>query len=251
MHAKPSSADALASVKDFAAHKLANASRSAEPFPWLELDKFLPVSLMNAVNQYFPGEAQMVAMPERRSVNAYARRYRRLLQLNKASLVRLSPAARSFWETFDRLIQALVPDLMNALMPPPQGQRYMELPVSDLGARIDLWADRGGYQISPHTDAPHKLATFLLYCSPEASLQNEGTSIFVPKDGVMRCWAGSQWPFELFSESHTTPYGCNRLFGFRKTDASFHGKSSVAETVVERRTVSITIQSNEDIAIQA
>lgn len=197
---------------------------------------------MNAINQYYPAPDIMTAMPEGRTGNAYAHRYRRLYPLNSDTVTLMPDEASRFWLQFDELIQSLIPQLMGALPEPPSTQKSVVFPYSEMKARLDLWADCGGYQIEPHTDAPHKLATFLLYCSVDPSLSNEGTSIFVPKQAGKTCWVGRQWPLEDFDEVHTTPYGANRLFGFRKTDSSFHGKRPVSSACSERRTIAITIQ---------
>lgn len=233
----------LDQLQAFSSCKLAGAKKSASPFPWIEVEKFVPNALMDSINQHFPAADVMDSMPETRTGNVYAHRYRRLFALNETSLPALPAESRRFWQTFEHFIQRMVPALFQALPEPPDAHRVDRSSMTELRARIDLWADRGGYQIPPHTDAPHKLATFLLYCSPESTLIGEGTSIFIPNDPSKACWQGRQWPFEQFQVVHTTPYGANRLFGFRKTDRSFHGKLPVAENSVERRTIAITLQT--------
>jgi hypothetical protein len=184
----------------------------------------------------------MHAMPQARANNVYAHKYRRMFPVNREALKRLEPKSGAFWSSFNRLAQDLIPHLMNALPEPDKTHRFLLLPSDSLKARVDLWSDRGGYKITPHTDAPHKLATFLLYCSEDASLVNEGTAIYTPLDGHKRCWIGRQWPAEEFNLVHKTKYSRNKLFGFRKTDRSYHGKPPVPESITERRTIAITIQ---------
>lgn len=231
----------------FASAKLSACASSCTPFPWIEVEKLLPTAVMDAINHFFPSPELMTAMPEGRTGNAYAHRYRRLFPLNPDTVAVMSSDASRFWLQFDALIQSLIPELMGALPEPPSSQKHSVFPLAELKARIDLWADCGGYQIQPHTDAPHKLATFLLYCSADPSLRNEGTSIFVPKQAGTTCWIGRQWPIDDFVEVHCTPYGSNRLFGFRKTDSSFHGKRPVNSACTERRTIAITIQHAEHL----
>lgn len=239
----------LDQLQAFSLSKLAGSRKQATPFPWLELDKFVPNALMDSIHQYFPGSELMSTMPEARTGNVYAHRYRRLFTLNEKTFQMLPAEASRFWQLFDAFIQRMVPALLQALPEGPKDQRIAHAPASELRARLDLWADRGGYQIPPHTDAPHKLATFLLYCSCEPSLSCEGTSIFVPLDASKTCWEGRQWPFEQFREVYTTPYGSNRLFGFRKSDRSFHGKLPVAESSAERRTIAITVQTAQGLVL--
>jgi hypothetical protein len=244
---KTGSATSLQSLQEFASGKLARADRGSHPFPWIEVGKFLPTAVMGAINHFYPPARVMNSMPESRTGNVYAHHYRRLFPLNSTSIPSLDPLRAQFWIFFDRLIQNLAPTLLAALPEAPASQKVHSIAADCLTARIDLWADVGGYQIQPHTDAPHKLATYLLYCSEDPSLASEGTSLFEPLDPAKTCWTGRQWPFDDFSEVHTATYGSNRLFGFRKTDRSFHGKRPVGHHTCERRTIAITLQSRDHL----
>lgn len=237
--------DLVNSLVAYSTQKLANAERHEEPFPYLLLDKMLPSRLIEAINQNYPSAETMAAMPQERTGNPYAHRYRRLFPLNAETMQSMPKPERRFWKIFSEYCAKLTPSLLGALPAPPAGQQFRTADPGELKTRIDLWSDRGGYQITPHTDAPHKLATFLLYCSPSPELSDEGTSIYRPLDPERTCWSGRQWPAEEFEEVFRSPYGANHLFGFRKTDRSFHGKRSVAESSSDRRTIAITIQTNE------
>jgi hypothetical protein len=52
-----------------------------------------------------------------------------------------------------------------------------------------------------------------------------------------------QFKFDDFDEVFRAPYRKNLVFGFRKTDNSFHGKYPGETTVEARKTISITVQS--------
>lgn len=61
----------------------------------------------------------------------------------------------------------------------------------------------------------------------------------------MRCWKGRQLPRNLFRLTATVPYRSNLLFGFRKTDTSFHGKEPVAlQSGRPRLAVGISMQAS-------
>lgn len=237
--------DLVNSLVSYSTEKLDKAERHRDPFPYLVVEKLLPSSAIEAINQFYPNPEEMPTMPEERTGNPYAHRYRRLFPLNAETVKQMPKAQRRFWKVFSAYCERLAPTLLAALPTPPEGQQYRTVEPSELKTRIDLWSDRGGYQITPHTDAPHKLATFLLYCSPDPSLTDEGTSIYRPMNPDHTCWTGRQWPAEEFEEVFRSPYGANRLFGFRKTDRSFHGKRTVAESSTDRRTIAITIQTND------
>lgn len=237
--------DLIKSLVAYSKQKVKAAEVHREPFPYLMVDKLLPGQIIASINQLYPTIDQMEAMPEARTGNPYAHQYRRLFPLNEESLSKLEQAQKRFWKIFASYMQILGPKLLKALPDPPDGQKFRTAEPSEIKTRIDLWSDRGGYQITPHTDAPHKLATFLLYCTADPSLAEEGTSIYRPHEHGFRCWLGRQFPYEQFEEVLRSPYAANRLFGFRKTDASFHGKAPVAPTETERRVIAVTVQTSE------
>lgn len=232
-------------LPNFLQAKLQAATLVTSPFPYLYLPKFLPSSYLALINTHFPPVDLMSAMPGARTGNTYAHKYRRMISINKSAFEKMMPEQATFWKSFQHLIEKVSWELLAALPVPPQEQKYTVVEPDQVRVRIDLWSDRGGYKIDPHTDAPHKLATFLLYCSEDPSLEMEGTSIFVPKNNSLSCWVGKQWPLEEFNEVYRAPYGANHLFGFRKTDRSFHGKLPVAESTTDRRTIAITLQTSE------
>lgn len=241
----PSGQDVLKGLANYSIKKIKKATTEAEPFPYLFIEKLMPSELMKAVNTFYPSVESMEAMPGKRTGNPYAHQHRRLLALNEESTAAMPKEQKRFWRMFSTYVQILAPRLLKALPEPPAGQKYATAKPEEIKTRIDLWSDRGGYQITPHTDAPHKLATFLLYCSSDPALASEGTSIFRPLDPALSCWQGRQLPMDQFEEVYRAPYGANHLFGFRKTDKSFHGKLPVAESTQDRRTIAITIQTAE------
>lgn len=242
----PTNQDILQGLAGYSLKKIKKAAIQTEPFPYLFTEKLMPSEMINAVNKFYPSIDMMDAMPGSRTGNPYAHQHRRLLALNKETMAEMEKEQKRFWKMFSAYIQILSPKLLKALPQPPSGQNFVTAKREEIKTRIDLWSDRGGYQITPHTDAPHKLATFLLYCSSDPSLASEGTSIFTPRDPAMSCWKGRQWPMDQFEEVYRAPYGANHLFGFRKTDKSFHGKLPVSESTQDRRTIAITIQTAEN-----
>ena len=235
----------LDEVAAFSQQKLEGSTRNREPFPHLYLPKLLPKAFFEELCRLYPTSQCMESMPARRTGNPYAHKYRRLLNLNDETLSALTPEQSRFWAFFLQFAERIGPSMLAALPKPSADHKYLTIPEHSLKTRVDLWADHGGYQISPHTDAPHKLATFLLYCSPNPELAREGTSMFVPRSRDLRCWSGKQWPLDEFHEVFRAHYGANCLFGFRKTDRSFHGKYPVAISTLERRTIAITVQVKE------
>ena len=221
---------------------LRQCERRPDPYPVVVVDGFLDVRMMTLVSKSFPGADDMEDMPVERTRNAMARRNRKLFRLNPESLEGLAVDQAAFWAVFSAFIDLLSSEMMHAL-PDPSSDLRVESFQSGFKVRKDLWMDRGGFQISPHTDGVQKYATFLLYCSGHSSLEQEGTSVFVPKENGFRSWNGKQYKFDDFDEVFRAPYRKNLVFGFRKTDNSFHGKYPGETTVEARKTISITVQS--------
>lgn len=97
-----------------------------------------------------------------------------------------------------------------------------------IGNRLILTRDYANYAISPHTDAPPKFITGLLYLARDNSMTNFGTSIYAPKDGKFKQWGANRFqdahlPYEDFTLLETMSYRPNSAIFFLKTDNSFHG----------------------------
>lgn len=230
-------------LEAFALRKLATAETWSHPFPHLMAAKFLPTAMARALADAWPHRL-MQPMPSERTGNPQALKSRRLFRLDRQGLIALPAGDQRLWQCFHNLISSLAPAMLHSLPPPPHGQRIASAKGMRLAPRIDLWSDFSGYGVPPHTEAPHKFANFLLYISPDPSLAEEGTSIYVPRDSSLRSWKGSMMPRENFKRISTVPYRPNLLFGFRKTDLSFHGKETVElKETAPRMTIGISIQS--------
>lgn len=227
----------------FALRKLATAETWSHPFPHLVAAKFLPTAMAKALADTWPHRL-MQPMPTERTGNPQALKARRLYRLDQQGLRALPAGDQQVWQCFHDLITRLAPAMLESLPPPPRGQKMASAEGVRLAPRIDLWSDFTDYGVRPHTEAPHKFANFLLYISPDPSLTGEGTSIYVPRDTSLRSWEGSMMPREYFRCTGTVPYRANLLFGFRKTDLSFHGKERVElkKAATPRLTIGISIQ---------
>lgn len=90
------------------------------------------------------------------------------------------------------------------------------------------------YLIRPHTDKPSKLVSLLFYLPRDESMRHLGTSIYRPLDPEMRCDGTTRHPFKKFKKVATMEFLPNSVFGFLRTDQSFHGVEQIHEEAVER-----------------
>jgi len=110
---------------------------------------------------------------------------------------------------------------------------------SELDFELDcrLFRDFSNYSISPHTDTPKKLVSLLFYMPKDESMEELGTSIYVPKDPSFRCEGRIHHPLDLFKRVMTAPYRPNSLLGFFKTDNAFHGVERIARENTQRDSI--------------
>jgi hypothetical protein len=94
--------------------------------------------------------------------------------------------------------------------------------------------DQTNYAVGPHTDAPHRLVTFLFYLPKDDSMRDLGTSVYRPKDSNFVCWGGPHHPFEKFEHVRTVEFLPNRLLAFPKTEKSFHGVERIEREGINR-----------------
>lgn len=90
-----------------------------------------------------------------------------------------------------------------------------------------LVSDLDGYKIGPHTDAPHRIVSLLLYL-PRNSRESVGTSLYVPKDRAFTHDGTRHLRFEEFDRVATVPFRPNTALLFARTDRSFHGVEPIA-----------------------
>jgi FkbM family methyltransferase len=97
------------------------------------------------------------------------------------------------------------------------------IPEGDYTEDLLLVRDLPGYQIPPHTDSLKKVVTALFYLAEDSSMEDEGTTVFIPKKKGFTCKKGIHHRFEDFDKYKTMPFKPNTMFAFARTDDSFHG----------------------------
>lgn len=107
------------------------------------------------------------------------------------------------------------------------------------------------YLIHPHTDQPRKLVSLLFYLAPDESLRRHGTVVFRPLDPAMRCEGSARHDFHLFKKVATMPFMPNALFGFFKTNYSFHGVEEIKDQRIERNVLLYNIYVNKVVKKKA
>lgn len=128
-------------------------------------------------------------------------------------------------------------DLQRWMLSPPVIKAVLDtFPNLDLDGKlradVRLVRDTLGYQIKPHTDIKAKLISLLFYLTKES--QTAGTTVMIPKEAGFTSDGTRRYEFGAFTNVFTAPFEPNTMFGFPRSDKSFHG---VEATTIGRRDV--------------
>ena len=218
--------------------RIKKASIDEEPFPYLVIDDFFPEHYYQEILQHFPDDSQMIPLSETGRSNY---RDRLVTLFNREHFSRLNEKDREFWQDFagwlysDRFINATI----DKFFP------HVACRLADLGGDGDIKlqgdalivSDKSNYSIGPHTDAPHRLITFLFYLPKDESQIDLGTSIYRPLSDTVELSGATHHPFDLFERIETIAFKPNRVIIFSRNCRSFHGVECIARDGAERHLV--------------
>lgn len=219
--------------------KIKDGPVTTEPFPFVVIDEIFPPAYYARMQEMFPRDAELTPLSETgRTANAYKERLVSLF--NDEHFDKLDPERRAFWAEFARwmyserfinsVVQKFLPWCANRLA-------QVKERSGDLRVRSDalLVSDRTDYAIGPHTDAAHRLITFLFYMPQDDRYRAYGTSLFRHVDPKFFCPGGPHYPFDDFRKFGTVEFLPNRLLTFVRTGRSFHGVEQITEPELDRR----------------
>lgn len=211
-----------------------------DPFPHIVVDDIFPEDYYARMLESFPAPDQMKPLHETGRVAKGAYEERHALLFEDGDFARLDSDIAKFWSSLgrwmysDAFANAFVSKFADALMSRLDKILQAEGRLVVKGDAL-LVQDHTRYAIGPHTDAPHRLVTFLFYLPTDASMRDLGTSIYRPKDPAFTCRGGPHHPFDRFDKVKTIEYLPNRLLAFPKTERSFHGVEQIHKPDVRRR----------------
>lgn len=211
-----------------------------QPFPFLVVDDVFPADYYEQILRHFPAQdGAMRSLGETGRVPKDTYKERNCVLFTHDDFDRLNEAQRNFWFDFaswlysEEFISCFIQKFHHTLQ--PRIDRIIEA-EGQLQLKGDalLVEDHTQYAIGPHTDAPHRLITFLFYMPESNRQKNLGTSVYTPKDPSFTCWGGPHYPHDLFNLHSTVEFLPNRLLAFPKTEHSFHGVEPIMQADVAR-----------------
>jgi hypothetical protein len=220
--------------------RIASAQLELDPFPYVVVDDVFPADYYQQMLAQFPSPEHMRPLHETGRVGRGAYEERHAVLFEDHDFARLPGETATFWRSLahwmysDPFANSFVSRFAEALLPRMDRIVEAEGKITVKGDAL-LVQDHTRYAIGPHTDAPHRLVTFLFYLPSNDSMRELGTSIYRPKDPAFTCWGGPHHPFDLFEKVRTVEYLPNRLLAFPKTERSFHGVERITREHVTRR----------------
>ncbi len=195
-------------IKDYLADRLNAAFVSPDPYQHTFIEQVFPWDAYEEMLDHLPGD------------ECYKDR-----QFENRMIARIEDCP-SFWMDVTKqianreVVEPIITMFDETLRKNNPGGRYM--------ADVRLVRDFPGYKIKPHTDIKAKCITMLFYLPRDNSLVDTGTIIYEPKEKGFTSDGTRRFEFEQFEKVYQAPFVENAVFGFARSNVSFHGVEPIA-----------------------
>lgn len=196
---------------------IGSAALRDEPWPHKIVPAFFPADVYAKLMQNRP-RGPMPLMYQIRGGNKYEDRW--ACDLAKPEQF---PSNRVFWRWFGAEL------LSQAAMISIAAGAGLDLPARPKAEALYL-RDGGAFAIGPHTDAPRKLLTALIYLPAGMQSGELGTMLYQTRDAEFADESGRHFDSgdPQFEAVKIAEYLPNRALVFARTDRSFHGRPAMA-----------------------
>jgi hypothetical protein len=211
-----------------AEYRIANAPMQGYPYQHFYLRDVFPQDYYSELQRNLPDPAAL--MPIEQSGRARGYPERSIMMLGGEKPAGVSETQFQFWQRLAQWIFAgRLGNLVIGKFGPVVDARMQDAGDVEIIDELMLVHDRTRYSLGPHTDSPAKVISLLFYLPADERRAQLGTSIYVPKERGFTCPGGTHYPFERFDRVATMPFLPNSLFGFVRTNNSFHGVEPLVE----------------------
>ena len=205
-----------------------NTPIQTDPFSHLIIDRIFSESFYKKIMDHIPDRFYY------QSTKEYPQRFSFTLDEDHLNLLTLDPHLFDFWSQFANAVYS---------------KKFLEAILKKFGLKnspsirpvAQLIRDRDHYSIGPHTDIPEKLITLLFYLPMAENQHHLGTALYQPKNPQFTCSGKIHHPFEPFIKVAKAPFNPNSVFGFIRSDTSFHGVEPIGIQEKERNLMTYTI----------
>lgn len=225
-------------VLDHILSRLGDTKLDPDPYPHFFIKNIFPEDFYTALLLNLPDIQKYVCVDDWGNVADERNSYRSIFRLEPSGLEQLDLEKKKFWDDLTATLESET--FASAIMSYTFAhlkQRFfgnLDLPVH---SSTSLCQTREGYSLGPHTDSPHKIVTIIFYLAPDTNNENVGTTVYVPLDKEFKCDGGPHYEFSEFEKIKSAPFIPNSLFGFVKTDTSFHGVEELRKMGITRNTL--------------
>jgi hypothetical protein len=229
----PVSRSAISNTELELTYNIGNAPIREYPYPHIYVPDVFPKDFYAAMQRNLPDSDAMIPIEKARPVKGYKERF--VLSLGQDHLDTLPEGKKEFWQDVAGwLLAGRLMDTLLTKFQPYIERRFQNTAGMEFRNESLLVQDVTKYALGPHTDASHKVITLLFYLPKDLSQSHLGTSIYLPKERTFTCPGGPHYGFEDFRRVATMPFQPNSLFGFVKTNNSFHGVEPVLDADTRR-----------------
>ena len=233
-------------VAEYVRYQICNAPLRAYPFPHFFIQPVFPEDFYQELQGHLPPTSAL------KPIDEYQREQRYIADIAALEEDEDTNHRGDLWRrTSEWLMSDAFCDLVIGKFSDGIKQRFGD------GARLHTEIDARfvrdftHYTIHPHTDQPKKLVSLLFYLPRDKGMRHLGTTIYQPLDPALRCEGAQRHPFEKFKQVATMEFLPNSLFGFLKTDRSFHGVPEIRDRSIERNVLLYNIYLRKVVVRQA
>lgn len=223
---------ATTAVRDKVVSLIDAAATRDLPFPHLSIDDIFPADFYTKMLRQIPSRDFYKRISETGRTKGYDERL--ILHLNQ--LDNLPAEQRMFW-------QALGSWLLSSAVASALAKKFASVITTNAGrdartltygVEAMLVKDLDGYQIGPHTDIRNRAVSVMFYLPPDESYVELGTTLYRPRFPGFTSDGSRHFGFDGFERVETMPCRPNSMFGFARSDMSFHGVEQIRRPEIER-----------------
>lgn len=227
-------------IQDHVLSRIRSTAVNEKHFPISIVDNVFPDDYYQKILEHFPSDHQLTPINKTGRTTGSTYEQRLVALLTKEGLHHLTEEQGKFWtELTSWLHDAIfIEDIVDHFRP-HLGSRLARIHEANAGPALLrgdalLVSDRSNYAIGPHTDAAHRLISFLFYLPADSSQRHLGTSLYTPKKIGQTCTGEIHHNRDQFNITETIDYLPNRLVIFPRTDSSFHGVEPITDQSPQR-----------------
>ena len=229
-------------IQEHILSRVHDAKLETNTFPHFYIENFFPKDFYAELLHNLPNRRKYVPLDESGDIIEEGDSNRSVLKLEPGELERLDPKESKFWTDLATVLEGeTFTSAITSLTFVHLKQRFFGKSEISMHSSTMLCRFSQGYSLGPHTDSPHKLVTIIFYLASDIKNKELGTSVYIPRDRDFKCDGGPHYKFSDFELLETAPFMPNSLFGFVKTDNSFHGVEKLVDPNITRETLAYNL----------